>query len=309
MNKHLILTALCVLTLVTGCRTTQRAIDPYQPITTHPVTPPSLSENDGNTPSQSSSSQQGDKTATISKNLTPVVASEEQNFYNRMLETYGSWETLTVRGNVSVGNLSSSYEMRMIRNESIQISLRPILGIEIARLIVTCDSIYMYDKINHRYTVDALSDFSDKFPFKPTISDLQNAMLGRPFILGNSNLSAQDFDKLTITGDNNSWTMQPLIQPEGIQYHFTFVDTQLTSAYAIQESSNREANCKYEDVSNDTGYMLPEKITIKVKGSSKTFNFSTTYTSASWNNHVTIQHLSTTRYTRSSLSNVLKSLI
>ena len=79
---------------------------------------------------------------------TPVISkSKEEIRYNEMLASYGLWDTFVAQGNVSLGGLSSSFELRMKHNEAVQISLRPFLGIEVARAIITTDSAFLYDKV------------------------------------------------------------------------------------------------------------------------------------------------------------------
>ena len=89
----------------------------------------------------------GCKSKEAAGSRTPAGGKNETERFHELLETYSTWETFTAKASASVSGagLRSSIEVRMIRGKAVQVSIRPLLGIEIGRLLMTTDSIYIYD--------------------------------------------------------------------------------------------------------------------------------------------------------------------
>lgn len=247
------------------------------------------------------------KTTVVTK---PKTKDAKEVLFENMIDAYGSWETAVVKGSVSLGSLSSSFEMRMIKDEAIQISLRPIFGIEVGRLLIKDDKIYIFNKINNQYIENSLKDFSDKLPFEPTVSDLQNILLGRPFILGTNSLTAKDYKKFSITtAGKNDWRMQPKKQADKIEYLFALNGEEIECLQASQTNIKRKVICNYQDYQHDFERLYPSSLQIDAQNSNKKYSFSLDYTSISWDRSTTIQPLSTKGYSRTTLSKMFDSLL
>lgn len=146
--------------------------------------------------------------------------------FETLLNAYSPWDTFTAKGTASFSGtgLRSSVEIRMIRGKAIQVSIRPLLGIEIGRLLMTTDSIYIYDKFNRRYVAESLQTFYNILPVAITPLDLQNILLGQPFIFGQASLQPSDISKFDIlTSDNEDWALQP--QNNTASLHIAFYST------------------------------------------------------------------------------------
>ncbi len=283
MKRIAIIATILLLVLATGCKSTRRTKKTSSTTTTTVVTKPSADKG--------------------------TQASKEYALFSDMIESYGDWETCVARGSISLGSLSSSFEMRMIKDEGVQISLRPIFGIEIARLIIKGDKLYIYDKINSRYIENSLSDFSNIVPFTPTVSDVQNIFLGRPFILGENNLEASDYKKFNINIAGNDWTLQPKKKTNKIDYMFAMNREQTESLQASQTNTGRKITCNYKDYQNDITHQYPSTIQVQAQTQSKKYAVKISYSTVTWNSSTTIQQLSTRGYSKTTLSKVIDSLL
>lgn len=235
--------------------------------------------------------------------------SREELLYGNMINANGEWQTMVAKGSVSLGSLSSSFEMRMINNQSLQISLRPIFGIEIARVVVTGDSIYLYDKINKRYIAEGMDLLGDKIPFVPTISDMQNAMLGRPFILGQTSIGMDNFNDFIYETADNQWAMQPRNLPEDIIYMFGLENETLICAVAQQATTQRELRCDYQEHEVFSNRVVPTSMLLSAKGGKKSYSLKITYSSIEWDRNTSVQKLSTKGMKKTTISNVVGSLL
>ncbi|REE05988.1 DUF4292 domain-containing protein [Marinoscillum furvescens] len=75
-------------------------------------------------------------------------------------------------------SLSGSANIRIQRDSVIWMSLSPGLGIEVARVLITTDSVAVIDKVNKQYMQYHFADLSEKFDFELNYQLVQSAILG-----------------------------------------------------------------------------------------------------------------------------------
>ena len=89
-----------------------------------------------------------------------TVQTQTTAHYDEIIATLGTWQTMQTGGSLTIdvgSSFSSGVQVRMVRDEAIFISLRPMLGIEVGRLLITADSIYVIDKVHKRYAAEKVS--------------------------------------------------------------------------------------------------------------------------------------------------------
>lgn len=126
------------------------------------------------------------------------------------------YHTLTQRATTTLvldeHKYSMSCTMQVWRNELVVISLQPMLGIEMARIEATRDSVWVFDKMNRRYAVLGYHDAARKIQPLPSYKMIQDfvtepvtpksAKVSRTFTAGEHRLqvdctfSSREFDTL-----------------------------------------------------------------------------------------------------------------
>ena len=256
----------------------------------------------------------GCKSKEVVGSRTQPGEKDEAERFDALLDAYSPWETFTAKGTASFSGagLRSSIEIRMIRGEAIQVSIRPLLGIEIGRLLMTTDSVYIYDKFNRRYVAESLQTFYNILPVAISPLDLQNILLGQPFIFGQTMLQPSDYKKFDIIlGDNEDWALQPQNQYREFTYRFLLNDNNLMGIQAYQNNSPRQISCSYADHRMADGKLLPTFVQVTAQGGSRKYTLNINYdsSSATWDNNIGIEKLPTAGYTIMTFSQLLKSLI
>ena len=71
-------------------------------------------------------------------------------------------------------------QIRIVRDSAAWVSVVPALGIEVARLLLTTDSVKMIDKLQDRYFVGDLDSARTKFGLQPRLQFFQDAITGKP---------------------------------------------------------------------------------------------------------------------------------
>lgn len=88
------------------------------------------------------------------------------------------YHTLSQKANTRLQFDQHQYTMgstiQMWHNELIVLSLQPMLGIEMIRIEATRDSVWVFDKMNRRYTTLAYNDFAKQITPSPSYKLIQD---------------------------------------------------------------------------------------------------------------------------------------
>ncbi|HAE35776.1 MAG TPA: hypothetical protein DCG22_08295 [Bacteroidetes bacterium] len=108
------------------------------------------------------------------------VSGEE--LYTSMQAELVQCETLHGRARVNMdddGVQSMLADITMQTDSFIGISMR-VLGMEVARIYITADSVQIMDRVNKQYLPRSMADFSARFGIPLSLETLQDLLLGRP---------------------------------------------------------------------------------------------------------------------------------
>lgn len=84
--------------------------------------------------------------------------------------------------------------VRVVRDSAAWVSITPALGIEVARLLVTPDSLKFIDKLHDVYWTGDTAQAKKRFGIQPGLDFLQDALLGLPFGLDREEKYRSDRD-------------------------------------------------------------------------------------------------------------------
>lgn len=241
---------------------------------------------------------------------TSTTTSEGNNAddpFASLLNTVGDWQCLQTGGNISLkggNNFSSSIQMRMERGQAIYISLRPVLGIEVGRIVITADSLYAVDKVHKRYIAEKVSILTSGIPV--TVSDVQDIFLGRPFIIGKGTLRASDKSIVDVSRQGSNIVLTPNVHYKGYGYSFTFDKSNRISSFDIlkEGSSTPAYQVKYGDVKSTDAGNIAHDIDVDAAVQNKKIAFSLDYKNIDWKESVSIDRSIPSGYSRMSATSL-----
>ncbi len=245
-----------------------------------------------------------------------VVSSEVKSNFESLIASYPQWETFSSKGDVAVGigagkSMDASMQVKMIRGEALQISVRVLLGIEVARVVVTTDSVFLLNKMKQQFFAESLDTMSKQLATPLSLMTIQDALLGRIFLLDSkgNNYRLSDFD--VEEGLNSQWTLLPRRQNSRFLYWFELQGTQLLATRAGAMLSNKVVECRYSQFIRQKGSEnFPMQMSLSLEGLSTPLSLNLRYDSSSisWDSLVKIDKLNLSKYTRVSASQILKML-
>ena len=219
-----------------------------------------------------------------------------------VIATLGNWQTMQTSGNIKLSagsSFSSAIQVRMVRDQAIFISLRPMLGIEVGRLLITADSLYAVDKVHKRYIAEKVSLLTSGIPV--TVSDVQDMFLGRPFILGKGTLNETLKSQVTV-GEASPLVLTANESYKGYGYVFNFDKAGRIASLNIAPTKSAAAayQVKYSDVRGTSAGNIAHSIIADATIENKKMALSLTYKNIEWNGNVKIDRSLPNGYSRMS---------
>lgn len=172
------------------------------------------------------------------------------------------WNTIQVPLTISLAKPTSfkaSAKVYMTRDTSIYMSFT-VLGMEMAAIQITNDSIFGVDKMHKQYVAESLESITANYPVN--VSTLQQMFMGEPCMPVGNKLSEKNF---TINPDyeNGQWVVTPKKQfsPFKLSYSFN-VEKQLEQINISSPAS--DFTLKYADRAEFLNKFVPQSDIINV---------------------------------------------
>ena len=189
------------------------------------------------------------------------------NVLNELIDTYQPWETFSTSGKLSISGVisfSTSMQLKMVQNKCITISIRPVLGIEAAKVFIDNDSAVVINKLNKVYTSIKLKDLEHILPVN--IGVLQDMLLARAFTLDDGTLSKKSRKKFAITESTmkDTFVLSPIKQNKNFSYEFVInKDKQMTALNVYPSKSSKIYTAQYSDFVTDKYNSIAGEINIE----------------------------------------------
>lgn len=225
-----------------------------------------------------------------------------------VIATMNDWQTMQTGGNIKLSagsSFSSSVQVRMVRDKDIYISIRPALGIEVGKLLITADSIYVVDKVNKRFIAEKVSLLTAGVPV--TVKDVQDIFLGRAFIIGQGTLSGNLKSQVTASKGGSNTIITPNEHYKGYVYSFTYdKSNNIVSLNLMPEGGTADTyQVKYSNVKATDAGKIAHDIKVNAAFEKKKLELTLTYKNIDWNGDVKIDHGIPSGYKRMSARDLL----
>lgn len=223
---------------------------------------------------------------------------------------YGSWNTLTAGGKVALGagkSMSSSMQLKMVRGKSISISMRPLLGIEVAKIHIEGDQIVIIDRIHHIYIEEKASLLTSGVPVD--VTTMQDLLLGRAHILGKGTLSSKMSGDVTLNEKDGVVTLTPKQTYEGFGYAYTFdADNHLVALDVYPDGEASIYNILYGNTTGTVAGTVATLINASTTIAGKPVTLDLNLKNLQWNGSVDNSLEIPSGYSKTDASAILKSL-
>lgn len=192
---------------------------------------------------------------------TVVPSASQIQLKNHQIKS-ANFNNITINISINGSSLASRASMRIITDSVIQISIVPALGIEMARINFTPDSILLLDKINQKYLATSYDSLLNKINLPLGFSDLQAFFLNKLFVAGQNSVS---FEQTLAQFNSSSF-------PDGLMLRSKTSFRGVNSDFVVNKQANINmatimfpaavVRCKYSEFETKDNIDFPQKLSI-----------------------------------------------
>ncbi len=213
-------------------------------------------------------------TRDISTSTEALALKAEKAFYAALLEKSFQYQTFSARVQFDIvmasGNaMSSRAQLKILRNDRLQISVQPVLGIEAFRAELTPDSIKIVDRLNRRVLLETFDKIQEVAQIDFDFYKLQALFTNQLFLPGEISLSENTFNRFRWEPTRSGYLLSTE-ERSGLQYSFTADSNEKLSATEIRDISTQLIiNCMYDNFRSVDRQLFPMNIGIRLFAENK----------------------------------------
>ena len=255
-------------------------------------------------------------TSKLNKKSHFIEGMTEVEYVERMLEDEGGCPAFTAKMTLSVGQgrksaTKVSGTLRIKKNEVIQISIAPLLGIEVARVEITPDGVLVVDRMNKRYVKSSFRDIGALANVGLDFHALQSLFLNELFLPGKDGLSVRDVSAFDVKVEPDAVVLNVRKKSKRLTYRFR---TQAPEALLKETciglaGTSYQLSWKYDDFSKLGQKQFPALMDVTVNGGEQpvqaAFRLSRLSTDSSWKTHTEVS----SKYKKVEWEDILKMLL
>ena len=238
------------------------------------------------------------------------------DYVEKVITSASHWENLSGKTSLELlmgkkGKTKVNASLRIRRGEVIQLSITPILGIEVARLELTPQGLLLVDRMNKRFVRASFTEVSQLLHVDLNFHILQSLFLNELFLPGKTQLGVGDvaaFSLLTV-GPEEVKLQPKKMKRVNYQFYTSAMNGALQKTVVGLKGTGFALDWDYEDFMNLEERLFPRRTSITLKGTSEVYvlqlRMSRLTTDGKWNSRTRLS----SKYQEISLEEILKVLL
>lgn len=210
---------------------------------------------------------------------TPMIGGlKGEEYQEKVISGLPHWNCVTGKVALNLNldggkNTKLSATLRMKKGEVIQLSVAPLLGIEVARLEISPDRILAVDRLHKQYVEVSFDELNRMANLNLSFNVLQSLFLNEIFLPGKETVEVSDLHRFRMTseGDRALWEVK---DTRKLAYRFrTTADKGWLESTSVALSGTPYAlNWMYGDFGKLGTAYFPQHILAELQGTGKTYS-------------------------------------
>lgn len=244
----------------------------------------------------------------------PLANKVEVDLFTDVLNSQFHFRTFSSKLNLNLSSgtrsLSSRANLRIVKDKAIEISIRPLVGIEMVRLHVDPDSLVLLDRMNKRFVKESIEDVKEVYPVGFDYTTLQSLFTNQMFVSGQPDVIYSDYDKfLTGRVSNLYYLLKSVDDKSGIEYSFTIDgNDRITFTRLVEPKENYAMDWQYENFVMGTYKTFPHKMNVALTSPKQKASVGLEFSGILLDEDFELLVSIPGSYTRASISDILKIL-
>ncbi len=201
-----------------------------------------------------------------------------EEYQEQVISSLPHWNCVTgkVALNLNTGsskNTKLSATLRMKKGEVIQLSVAPLLGIEVARLEISPERILAVDRLHKQYVEVSFEDLNRMANLNLSFNVLQSLFMNEIFLPGKETVEVSDLHRFRMTSEGN-YALWKVKDTKKLAYSFrTTADKGWLENTSVALSGTPYAlNWTYGEFGKLGAAYFPQHILAELMGSGKTYS-------------------------------------
>lgn len=201
-----------------------------------------------------------------------------EEYQEKVISSLPHWNCVTgkVSLNLNTGsskNTKLSATLRMKKGEVIQLSVAPLLGIEVARLEISPERILAVDRLHKQYVEVSFEDLNRMANLNLSFNVLQSLFMNEIFLPGKETVEVSDLHRFRMTSEGN-YALWKVKDTKKLAYSFrTTADKGWLENTSVALSGTPYAlNWTYGEFGKLGAAYFPQHILAELMGSGKTYS-------------------------------------
>lgn len=245
---------------------------------------------------------------------SPISAKVSEDLFSDIIDNQFDFRTFSSRVNLNLSSgkksISSKANLKILKDEAIQLSVQPLFGVEMLRLYINQSEIVLLDRMNKRYVKESISDLNDLYPIGFDFSTLQSLLTNRVFLSGSNCVEYSDFEKFTTDQISDQYYLiKSIDEKSGIAYSFAINgNDNVASTFLKEPKRDYELEWDYDEFVQGDNDVFPHKMNIILASPKRKANVGLEFSGIVLNDSFELEMTIPNGYSRAYISDIIKIL-
>ena len=245
---------------------------------------------------------------------SPAEDKEHNEIFSDIITSEFPYNTFSAKLNMNLSagsrSLSSKANIRIVKDNALQISIQPLFGVEMFRLFINPDTVMFLDRMNKRYVMESIASLKENYPVGFDFYTMQSVFTNALFVSGKESVEIADFRKFTYSRTSDQYyyiTSKDVTS--GIDYSFTVNgDDRITFTHLMQPEKKQSLQWGYHNFALLDELTFPHKMNVTLTSSSRKIDAELLFSDVSTNDSIRLTMHVPNGYTRTTVDEILKIL-
>ncbi|WP_298651374.1 DUF4292 domain-containing protein [uncultured Proteiniphilum sp.] len=245
---------------------------------------------------------------------SPVEEKAHNELFSDIITSEFPYRTFSAKLNMGMTagtkSFNSKANIRIIRDEALQISIQPLFGVEMFRLYMNPDTVFLLDRMNKRYVLESIATLKEFYPVGFDYYTMQSLFTNALFVSGKERIDVSDYRAFSYNrASDQNYYITAKDATSGIDYSFTVNgDDRITFAHLMQPEKKYYMQWGYHNFAVLNSATFPHKMNVTLSSASRKIDAELLFSDVVTDNSILLGLNVPSGYTRTSMDEILKIL-
>lgn len=245
---------------------------------------------------------------------SPVEDKAHNELFNDIISSEFPYRTFSAKLNMGMTSgtksFSSRANIRIIKDEALQISIQPLFGVEMFRIYMNPDTVFLLDRMNKRYVLESITTLKELYPVGFDYYTMQSLFTNALFVSGKEKIDPADYRSFSYNrASDQNYHITAQDAESGIDYSFTVNgDDRITFTHLMQPQKKYYMQWGYHNFAVLNNTIFPHKMDVTLSSASRKIDAELVFSDVATGDPILLTLNVPSGYTKTSVDEILKIL-